>query len=466
MTLNAAQITQQLSSSATAAANLSVSCQGILEAHLQAVSSPWYANLNSQLQQAQALAGEWRTRFASELQTDVLTCVIHCGQAFGERRATITNLFNSTSGDFGSVRAQLVAELTGLQASTQMIVRTTANYEAQLRDWGQRLSTVQASMGRTVAQIQAQAGDLQAQIVATNLAIGALTTEVVRDRKAIAEAQSQNTSGIVETVFGVLFAPFTGGLSLVLAGIGVSSIVEAQSKVNALESTIKSYQDRIVAAQQTLTQDQAQLVTLNGLLVSGNIALSDVQVSSQMLDQLRTSWDVFFQEMSGIVAKISNAQNASAWVVEKAWFNAACNEWDVIVTGAQGIIGTSITTNTVMCAYCDVPVVQSVPVNGHPPIPGGMKMDAFFSGSNLNAAPNTSVLRWGTHTYWVADYVDNRMAMCVLAYDENNQLVKQIPKNGARYMWRMVYDPANQNVICTGQSDLALKFGLSELRVE
>jgi hypothetical protein len=30
----------------------------------------------------------------------------------------------------------------------------------------------------------------------------------------------------------------------------------------------------------------------------------------------------------------------------------------------------------------------------------------------------------------------------------------------------MVYDPANQNVICTGQSNLALKFGLSDLRVE
>jgi hypothetical protein len=58
------------------------------------------------------------------------------------------------------------------------------------------------------------------------------------------------------------------------------------------------------------------------------------------------------------------------------------------------------------------------------------------------------------------------MAMCVLAYDENNRLVKQVSQNGARYMWRMVYDPANQNVVCTGQSDLALKFGLSELRVE
>ena len=82
MTLNAQQITQQLSSNAAAAANLSVSCQGILDTRLQPVASPWYASLNQELQQAQALATEWRDRFAKELQTDVLTCVIHCGQAF------------------------------------------------------------------------------------------------------------------------------------------------------------------------------------------------------------------------------------------------------------------------------------------------------------------------------------------------------------------------------------------------
>ena len=466
MTLNARQITQQLSSNATAAANLSVSCQGILDTRLQPVASPWYAGLNRELQQAQALTTEWRDRFAKELQTDVLTCVIHCGQAFATQRNIITNLFDSAGGDFASVKTQLIAALTSLQSSTRMIVGTTANYEAQLRDWGQRLREVQVSMSGTVGQIQAEAGDLQAQIATTNSAIAAMTAEVIRDRQAIAEAQSQNTSGIVETIFGVLFAPFTGGLSLILAGIGVASIVEAQSKVNALESTIKSYQDRIVASQQALNQDQAQLVTLNGLLVSGNIALSDVDVSSRMLDQVRTSWDAFFQEMSGVVSKISNAQNASVWVVEKAWFTAACNEWDTIVTGAQGIIGTTITTNTVMCAYCDVPVVQSVIAASHPPVPRDMKLDAFFSGSNLHQAPNTSVLHWGTYTYWVADYMDNRMAMCMLCYDQNNRLVKQVSKNGARYMWRMVYDVANQRVACTGQSALAVSFGLSELRVD
>jgi hypothetical protein len=169
--------------------------------------------------------------------------------------------------------------------------------------------------------------------------------------------------------------------------------------------------------------------------------------------------------MNGVVSKISNAENASAWIVEKAWFNTACNEWDIIVTGTQGIIGKSVTTDTVMCAYSDVPIVQSVLVANHPPIPERMKLGAF-SGSNLNSICNTSVLNCGTHTYWVADYVDNRTGMCVLAYDENNRLVKQVSKDGGGYMWRMTYDTANQNIVCTGQSGLAVKFCLSELRVE
>ena len=101
MTLNAAQITQQLSSSATAAANLSVSCQGILRRICKLLSpgmptSIASCNRPSRWQESGAPVSRAR------LQTDVLACVIHCGQAFGERRATITNLFNSTSGDFGS----------------------------------------------------------------------------------------------------------------------------------------------------------------------------------------------------------------------------------------------------------------------------------------------------------------------------------------------------------------------------
>jgi hypothetical protein len=84
----------------------------------------------------------------------------------------------------------------------------------------------------------------------------------------------------------------------------------------------------------------------------------------------------------------------------------------------------------------------------------------------LQHSPNTCVLLWGVHTYWVADYVDDRMAMCILGYDANNGLVKQVSRTGARHMWRMVYDLVNEQIICTGQSDRTVNFGLSELRIE
>lgn len=51
-----------------------------------------------------------------------------------------------------------------------------------------------------------------------------------------------------------------------------------------------------------------------------------------------------------------------------------------------------------------------------------------------------------------------------MGYDQDNRVVKQVSKNGARYMWRMVYDAANQQIVCTRQSNLLLKFGLAELR--
>ena len=81
-----------------------------------------------------------------------------------------------------------------------------------------------------------------------------------------------------------------------------------------------------------------------------------------MLDLVRTSWEGFFQEMGGVIGKISNARSASALMMEKAWFAAACGEWDAIVTGTENIIGTTTPKKTMACVYCDVPVVLSVPV--------------------------------------------------------------------------------------------------------
>jgi hypothetical protein len=465
MSLDATRVNEQLSYSTSATANLKLSCQGIIDSHIAPSDSPWYGALNSELQQAKALAQEWQTQYDSTLKSDVLTRVVQCGQAFLAARVGINQLFDQASSDPDGAKAGLQAALGTLKAQVQIVSATISSYEKGLRGWGQRLNQIHDQMASTIGQIQAQENELQSQIASINSNIASLQSEIINDRNAIAEAESHRSAGIVETIFGIIFAPFTGGLSLILAGIGVSSIAEAQSKVAAMEATINDYQARIISTQQNLTQDQAQLVSLNGLTFSAGIALSDIDVASQMLDEVRTSWDAFFQEMGDVIAKIANAQDAKTIIVQKVWFTAACNEWNLIVTGAQGLIGVPLRTRNVMLDTADVPVIRIVPTASHPPVPSDLKVSPMPGPNELSVAPDCPVLDWGDYTYWAVDHVDNRVAMSILGYDTSNRIVKQIEKQGARYIWQMTLDQTNETLTCYGQANNTITVALSEIQM-
>jgi multidrug resistance efflux pump len=465
MSLDAANVNSQLSYSTSATANLKLSCQGIIDSHIAPSDSPWYGDLNSELQQAKALAQEWQTKYDTTLKSDVLTRVVQCGQAFLSARANINQLFDQASSDPDGAKAGLQVALGTLKAQVQIISATISSYEIGLRGWGQRLNQVHGQMSNTIGQIQAQENDLQSQIASINSNIALLQAEIINDRSAIAEAESHRTEGIVETIFGVIFAPFTGGLSLILAGIGVSSIAEAQSKVAAMESTINDYQTRIVSTQQNLTQDQAQLVSLNGLTFSAGIALSDIDVAAQMLDTVRTSWDAFFQEMDDVITKITHAQDAKSIIVEKVWFTAACNEWDLIVTGTQGLIGVPLSTNSVLLDTSDIPVIRIVPTASHPPVPSDLKVSPMPGPNDLSLSPDCPVLAWGDYTYWAVDHADNRVAMRILGFDASNRIVKQLEKQGARYIWQMTLDQSNDTLTCYGQANNTITVALSEIQM-
>jgi hypothetical protein len=464
MSLDAANVNYQLSYSTSATANLKLSCQGILDTHIAPSDSQWYGTLNSELQQAQALAQEWQTQYDATLRSDVLTRVVQCGQAFLSARANISQLFDRASSDPDGAKAGLQAALGTLKAQVQIISATVSSYETGLRGWGQRLNQVHDQMAGTIGRIQAQEDDLQSQIGFINSNIASLQAEIVKDRNAIAEAESQRTTGIVETIFGIIFAPVTGGLSLILAGIGVSSIAEAQGKVTAMENTINDYQARIVSTQQNLTEDQAQLVSLSGLTFSAGIALSDIDVASQMLDTVRTGWDGFSQEVGDVITKIANAQDARTIVVERAWFNAACNEWDLIVTSTRGLIGTPLSIRNVTLDASDVPVIRIVPTASHPPVPSDLKVSPMLGPDDLTLAPDCPVLAWGNYTYWAVDHVDNRVAMSILAFDPSNSIVKQIERQGARYVWQMTLDQTNETLTCYGQANNSITVALSEIQ--
>lgn len=465
MGLRAATVAGELATSSNTIDNLTAACQGILETKLAPSSSHWYGTLNGELQQLQSLAAQWRDQYASRYRSDVLTCIVHCGQGFQASRAAITQLFALAQTDLSAAKAGFQTQFDGLKAKTQMIGSTVSTYQAVLRSWGQNLRTAHDQMASTVQQIQGEQATLQAQINGLNATIMAMRDELIRDRQAIAQARAERDKGIVETIFGIVFAPFTGGLSLILAGIGVSSIVEAESKVAAMEQTIASYQARIIAGQQNLTQDQAQIATLQALTFPVGIALSDTESGLKLLDTVRTNWEAFFQEMGGVTSKIANAQNAAAVIVEQAWFNAACAEWDLIVTGTHGIIGAEFSARSVTCPNCNVPVIRIVPTASHPAVPSELKITVLQGPDTLQPAANCQVLTWGDYTYWAASYMDNRDAICILAFDAANRLVKQVPKAGARYQWQMTLDQGARSITCAGQANQRVTATLAELQI-
>ena len=224
---------------------------------------------------------------------------------------------------------------------------------AQLGAYTDKLQTYQVDlevphhkMEATAAAIQAEAAKIQAEIATINEQIASLKKEVIADRNAIAKAKKARTDGILETIFGVLLAPVTGGLSLILAGIGVGSIAEAEEKIHSLQSTISRYQSTIVSDQQHLSDDEKQIATLSGLTISTEIALSDIAAINTALDDLRVTWGVLLGQLNKAASDVTSAQGVDDALVAQVWFDAACITWKNIVDLAEQMSANNAPTPT------------------------------------------------------------------------------------------------------------------------
>ena len=463
MPLNAADVNRQISSSATA--NLTASCQAILATNLAPSNSSWYHTLNSELQEVQTLAREWQTQYAGRTESAIRNAVLQCGQAFQTAQANVTRLFDQAATDPAGAKSGLEAEFNKLKTPTRAISGTVSEYNVNLGKWGVRLQHAYDRMKVTIGQIQTQASDLQTQIAHINADISNLQSEIGKARTAIAEADAKKTGGTIATIIGFVLAPFTAGLSLIIAGVGISSIQEAEGKVRELEQKIGTYQASIISHQQNLSQDQAQIVTLNGLTLSASIAITDIETATRTLDQVRIFWEAFLLELCGVITKISKAQSAAALVIEKAWFNAALIEWNLILPTSKKLRAERPTIKRLLLGPPNVPVIRVVPTASHPIVPTELKIEPATGPTSSELASDTQVLTLGNYTYWAADYMDDRLSVCLLAFDASDQLVKQLEKPGARRVWKMTLDQAGQVITCHGAFDRTITATLAELEV-
>ncbi len=339
---------EQMNTSMNSMLLLNASCQAVIEAEIQTVDSSWYDTLDQELGEAENLVIHWRQSGVLYFQQDILNEIISCGQLFSSSQLTINTLFEQLNTHFSeAIKSQLITQLQALESPITQMNTQISSYLSKLKTFEIAMEKPHGEMQTTIAQVQAAEQQIQSEIDSINLQIKSLNTQIQSDRDAIAKAKSARTSGIVETIFGILLAPVTGGASLILAGIGVASISAAEGLISTMQSQIQNYQQTISGDQSTLNSDQKTIATLNGLTLSTGLVINDLMNIDTALDALRTSWTLLSDELNSEIQKLNAATSAQDTILIKAWYDSACNEWSLIQASAESLSNPSISTTHV-----------------------------------------------------------------------------------------------------------------------
>lgn len=342
MGFDATTATQGVTEATGAMLLLHASNQALIEASIAPSDSPWYAVLNGELGQVEELVVAWRRNGYLYFQQEILAEIISCGQAFLDAQAGIDADFDRLQGGLDpALQGKIAAALTALEAPVAGLTEASAGYGAKLNAYDAALGKPLKAMLDSAAKIQAEAQDIAAEIAAINAKVADLKKQVIADRKAIAKAKAAEKRGVAETIFGIVLAPFTGGVSLILAGIGVGTIADAEKQVKSLESTIATAQSNIAADQTKLTQDQRQIATLGGLTMSVEIAISDVETTTKALDALQVSWDVLAGALKGAASDVEKAATLQDALSAGVMFDAACIAWKEVIAFCESLAGNA-----------------------------------------------------------------------------------------------------------------------------
>lgn len=99
------------------------------------------------------------------------------------------------------------------------------------------------------------------------------------------------------------------------------------------------------------------------------------------------------------------------------------------------------------------------------PVPDGMKVTALAGPNTLQSAAACPVLGIGSFTLWPMSYIDNRVSFGMVMYDPQWNIVNQVEKPGARYVYKITQNDSggSGSVTFSGQADQAVTMSLDEI---
>ncbi len=119
-------------------------------------------------------------------------------------------------------------------------------------------------------------------------------------------------------------------------------------------------------------------------------------------------------------------------------------------------------TTAAVAPAAEKPHITFVRANSNPPVPAGLKVACMTSPTKLTPSLTCPVVKFYGATTWAYSFIDNRVSMALVTYDANNNVVGNITKDGARYVWNVTPDgPAS--IAFFGQSNQKVNATWAEL---
>jgi hypothetical protein len=107
--------------------------------------------------------------------------------------------------------------------------------------------------------------------------------------------------------------------------------------------------------------------------------------------------------------------------------------------------------------------IAYVPANSHPPVPMGLKVTCLRGPNTLMSSKTCPVVKYQGITTWAYSFYDNRVALGLVSYDAQNNVVRNVTKNGARYVWVMTSSVRTKTATMSGQANKTITVPWTEL---
>lgn len=97
--------------------------------------------------------------------------------------------------------------------------------------------------------------------------------------------------------------------------------------------------------------------------------------------------------------------------------------------------------------------IKFVPANKPPPVPAGLKVTCLTGPNVLTSSKTCPVVVYQGITTWAYSFIDNRVSMALVSYDARGNVVRNVTRDGTRYVWNMTSGIKSKLVTIFGQSN-------------